>query len=553
MQQATTIVIETTGGAPVFHIPFPISTLNSLGSGGAASENVKFVFRNSGGTPTFHVGGAAVGVSLTEAWDYATVARAVMQRVKTKGEPSSAVAPDGVQIKIEEETPRMLMKDKRMSREPEAEANEQRGSEAAIDITDLTTPRRPSRCVAVRQYSREESDALKRGSLTVETFDDAYKEGRQDFAYFCDPSKPLNRTLSVTEENEWRLLWEALLRLDRLFSGPLRNLEALKQRTDEMMVDAAQRVHEKQQKRVSTAAESHNHQCSSKPLAGAEQDRDRNDESADEVVEIARLALRPLRQEILARSQDSAASANAPVLDVSARKRDKMNGTVTSARDSRAPTATATAWLKGTGGAPRVLRNVKENAAHPRLDSTAATAGKKRARATVDMGDAPEKRPKRDPMQTPTPATRSAAAAQNAATSTKAPRPVVDYYHKTKTAYTPEAEAYTAWIPDPRASTSASDPGTLTPAERAWLAAQGDLVRAPDHWRPVRWLALGARMYHAATTHPGVRPLHHSVLLATWDRGEWRFSGHEHVGQVGTPWAAWIQSKEGRRWRTSRK
>lgn len=83
------------------------------------------------------------------------------------------------------------------------------------------------------------------------------------------------------------------------------------------MVAAAQRVHEKQQTRglaislfnagphplyvVSTAAESR----STKHLTGTEKNpvrKEAHDES-DEVVEIARLALRPLRQEILARSR----------------------------------------------------------------------------------------------------------------------------------------------------------------------------------------------------------------------------------------------------------
>jgi hypothetical protein len=134
--------------------------------------------------------------------------------------------------------------------------------------------------------------------------------------------------------------------------------------------------------------------------------------------------------------------------------------------------------------------------------------------------------------------------------------------HKPKFTYKPEGEGYIAWIPD-AANVHSNDwasngqnqsaDGLLTPNERVWLSAQDDLARAPDHWRPVRWLDLGARMHRAHVALPQqlktkMRPLHHGVLLAAWDRGEWRFPGHEQVGQVGVPWATWVQSDEGRRW-----
>jgi hypothetical protein len=168
--------------------------------------------------------------------------------------------------------------------------------------------------------------------------------------------------------------------------------------------------------------------------------------------------------------------------------------------------------------------------------------------------------------------------------------------HKPKPTHTPNLETYVAWIPDTpdlgaAAGESAKAAGNaphnadvLTAAERAWLAAQGDLARAPDYWRPVRWLELGERMYreHVARTteldgsedaatsngpedaadrmratraylmkkvRPQIRPLHHGVLLVAWDAGEWRFPEHEFVGRVGVPWGEWVQSEEGRAWR----
>ncbi|KAF8173138.1 hypothetical protein K438DRAFT_167587 [Mycena galopus ATCC 62051] len=163
-----------------------------------------------------------------------------------------------------------------------------------------------------------------------------------------------------------------------------------------------------------------------------------------------------------------------------------------------------------------------------------------------------------------------------------APVPVDPQAHaprlKPKTAYTNttlEPHPYTAYIPvpDPAPHPQNQDIQTLpllTPAERAWLAAQHDLAREPDYWRPVRWLELGERMYmyteaeaeRQGGVHDGddergvrgerdneVRALYHGVLLHAWDRGEWRFPGHERVGRVGVPWGEWVREEEGRRWR----
>ncbi|KAJ6468735.1 hypothetical protein C8R45DRAFT_937936 [Mycena sanguinolenta] len=114
--------------------------------------------------------------------------------------------------------------------------------------------------------------------------------------------------------------------------------------------------------------------------------------------------------------------------------------------------------------------------------------------------------------------------------------------------------------------------------ERAWLVAQTDLARAPGWWRPVRWIELGVRMHDEWTRRERERQrelpqsgakgtdansnqdlgaqefrcLYHGVLFEAWDRGEWRFAGHEQVfeGHAGySTWAAWIQGREGGRWR----
>ncbi|KAF8172189.1 hypothetical protein K438DRAFT_1772823 [Mycena galopus ATCC 62051] len=65
-----------------------------------------------------------------------------------------------------------------------------------------------------------------------------------------------------------------------------------------------------------------------------------------------------------------------------------------------------------------------------------------------------------------------------------------------KTAYTNtmfEPHPYTRYIPVPDLAPHPQNQDIqtlplLTPAERAWLAAQHDLAREPDYWRPVRWL-----------------------------------------------------------------
>ncbi|KAF8175675.1 hypothetical protein K438DRAFT_1770970 [Mycena galopus ATCC 62051] len=84
-----------------------------------------------------------------------------------------------------------------------------------------------------------------------------------------------------------------------------------------------------------------------------------------------------------------------------------------------------------------------------------------------------------------------------------------------KTAYTNtmfEPHPYTWYIPVPDLAPHPQNQDIqtlplLTPAERAWLAAQHDLARESDYWQPVRWLELGKRMYGEAlkrgTLHDG--------------------------------------------------
>ncbi|KAJ6521883.1 hypothetical protein B0H19DRAFT_684454 [Mycena capillaripes] len=254
MPRTTTFVFDTTGGAPVFHIPIPISSLAALTGDDSDGEpqHVKFVFRNSGGNPTFHVGGAEVGIGPGEVLDYATVARAVMckRHVEAEAEKHALLGVgEGVQVQveIEEETPRVPRAGKGKEREREAEKIQ--GADLAYQIIDVSTPRPPPAFRSIpsrRNYSREEQEALQRGPLTIATLSGAYEEGRREFALQCTPELPDTRMLSAEEDAEWRALWDEMLRLDRWFSGPLRDthvIKALQRATDELTAAAVQRLH----------------------------------------------------------------------------------------------------------------------------------------------------------------------------------------------------------------------------------------------------------------------------------------------------------------------
>ncbi|KAJ7445998.1 hypothetical protein B0H11DRAFT_394981 [Mycena galericulata] len=257
MARRTRVVIETTGGSPIFHIPFPLSSLAALAEvnphgSDTQSENVELIFRNIGGKPTFHVGGAEVGVAPQEAWDYATVVKAVMQ---ARSNADTGRTEDGqVRVKVEEESPRIPHHAKGKGKErkgrtesrrrvnEQAQASQSQTTNAQSQIPDHnidvpTTMPPPSQ----RSISAEEHAALRRG-LPLHILDEVYAQGRRDFAAQCAPLQSPDRPLTRDEAAEWHALWEALLHLDRVFSGPLRDNDALKVRRDMMMDEAERRV-----------------------------------------------------------------------------------------------------------------------------------------------------------------------------------------------------------------------------------------------------------------------------------------------------------------------
>ncbi|KAJ7092333.1 hypothetical protein B0H15DRAFT_833546 [Mycena belliarum] len=272
MPHNVTFIIETTGGAPVFHLPCPLSSFSALAE--AAQTNIEFIFRNHGGTPTFHVGGAEVGLIPERAWDIGTVVRGVMDaRARAAGEE--------VVVKLEEGMPRVALKAKGKEREREGEehANDERGEQSSnfatarppqpaecshrgeaaqgAQLSSLVTVRPPQRAtdpdvrdtsahapsdlpLVARALTCEEADAVARGSLEAD-FANIIQNGREDFAYVCDPAQPPTRHLTPAEEAEWPRLWDALLHLDRVFSGPLRDTQALMRRCAAMEEAAARR------------------------------------------------------------------------------------------------------------------------------------------------------------------------------------------------------------------------------------------------------------------------------------------------------------------------
>ncbi|KAF8168832.1 hypothetical protein K438DRAFT_1983687 [Mycena galopus ATCC 62051] len=127
MPRTTTIIFKTLGGSPVFHVPFPISTLPALaGVPGDDNEDVKLVFRNRRGRPTFHVGGAEIGVSPADAWDSATV----IHGRKAKAEQGGAEGTPQVRVKVEEGTPRTPAKRNGKGKERQERVVEQGSSKS---------------------------------------------------------------------------------------------------------------------------------------------------------------------------------------------------------------------------------------------------------------------------------------------------------------------------------------------------------------------------------------------------------------------------------------
>ncbi|KAJ7917772.1 hypothetical protein B0H13DRAFT_1994392 [Mycena leptocephala] len=567
------------------------------------------------------------------------------RRLKVEGQSERAAEGVGmpqVRVKVEEDTPRMPAKTKRKGQEREVErGNEPGGSRLGAitpnptNVIDVSTPHRPPRR---RLYSREEQHALRTGTVTVESLEEVYENGRRDFALQCAPSQPADRSLTAEEDAEYLKLWETLLHLDRVFSGSLRDVEGLQKRADELMVAAALRVHggyPVQGPRVAppqpTAGGSRSNAQPINPIPdeawGWTQSNERaatscpqaarrnavvdlisgpdDDDAAhpDEFVESVRQALRPLHSAMLARAKETPEATRAarhppsrvrPLAEAKEREKEwppvrvhtrvKENAVKGNMSKNGVRRAGSGGCVGDEGKGDHGGGSSHENSTATKRGDSAAV-GSKRAR-DPEVEDVPAKRTRRGNAQgepsTPARITRSRSAQVEGARATAALKlpptpsrkptrsktaqgsasadpvttgPVVTVDvprgHKPKFTYKPEGEGYIAWIPDAanvHSNDSASNgqnqsaDGLLTPNERAWLSAQDDLARA-DYWRPVRWLDLGARMHRAHVALPQqlktkMRPLHHG----------WRFPGHEHVGQVGVPWAAWVQSDEGRRW-----
>ncbi|KAK6988571.1 hypothetical protein R3P38DRAFT_2660404 [Favolaschia claudopus] len=512
MTRTTTFIIETTGGSPTFHIPFPISSLAALASSSSSNnknnnnnphenENVKFLFRNSGGRPTFHVGGAEVGVSSAEAWDYATVVEAVMGQ-RRKRLPLGLGTPN-VRVKVEEETPGVAMVGSGKGKGKEKE--KERPIENVDEDPSTSRSRLPSPAAAQRrQFTREELHALARGSLAIDSIDRIENDGRQDFLYTIDPTLPPDRPLAADEQAEWTPLWNDLLHLDRVFCGPLRGAKGVAKGKDKMSENADSKTPENVNGKVLEE--------------GIE-----NGKGKGNVKEKNKItATRTEKEQVQGREKE-----------------------------------TEKPWPP-----PRVRSKVKENNAVGALASSSNTLRHWLTKLFVRCAD-------------PSPSHHHeevvgggfhADAEAEADVTTAKPKPKPKQRYKTAYTNTPELHSYMACIPDihsfPSASTSSisptsaqpttstsAEPTILTPAERTWLSAQTEFARPPGWWRPVRWLALGERMHGELNGREDpIRPLYHGVLLEAWDRGEWRFHGHEGVGRVGVPWGEWVRGEEGRRW-----
>ncbi|KAK7042101.1 Aldo-ket-red domain-containing protein [Favolaschia claudopus] len=488
MTRTTTFIIETTGGSPTFHIPFPISSLAALASSSTNNphENVKFLFRNSGGRPTFHVGGAEVGVSSAEAWDYATVVEAVMGQ-RRKRLPLGLGTPN-VRVKVEEETPGVAMvgsgkgKGKRKEKETPIDPADEDPSTLRSRLSSPAAAQR-------RQFTREELHALARGSLAIDSIDGIENDGRQDFLYTIDPSLPPDRPMAADEQAEWTPLWNDLLHLDRVFCGPLRAVA----------VDN-RKVKEKTKTKISTTTTT-------------EKSQGREKEKEEKPWPPPRVRSKLKVKENTANNSNTIANAVAGP----SRPAPPVNG----------------AAMKGNS----YSREEDEFAD----EAEAATGGKRAGPGDVEGGPA-RKRSRRgdggageegeEGGRTMTTTTRDSmtAAGKVGKSSVKG-----QLARQALFLVTLQTLSYDTYRP------------ILTPAERTWLSAQTEFARPPGWWRPVAWLALGERMHGEDNTSP-IRPLYHGVLLEAWDRGEWRFRGHEGVGKVGVPWGEWVRGEEGKRW-----
>nr|GAT53243.1 predicted protein [Mycena chlorophos] len=237
-----TYTFDVSDGSPVVHIPFPIDHL--------ASEDITFQFIVKGGNPIFFVGPAEVGIEGAEnVKDYDAVMRAVLAARRPKVEEQRVEMP---QI---EEPPEDEGELGPAENEFEQEgfvqdypANEHTHGGPHLlppdsDSDEQSPPPRPRiRVKDPADWTDEERDAFRRGALTHSTYSDLYEACRLSFALECAPSLEPARDLTEYEEEELDKLWNAILRVDRLFSGPNRDIEALMGHRVAMTKYAADRV-----------------------------------------------------------------------------------------------------------------------------------------------------------------------------------------------------------------------------------------------------------------------------------------------------------------------
>ncbi|KAF7305101.1 Aldo-ket-red domain-containing protein [Mycena kentingensis (nom. inval.)] len=493
----TTFIIETTAGSPVFHIPAPISNLST-------TENVCFHFKNLGGTPIFYVGRAEVGVTAADAVDYVGVVRRVAEQRQQR---AAGQLPQGVRIKMEQASPFVPISRKGKERE-RAVPQPTLVFQQELAPRTPTPQRHPSPRPAQRQpLTKEEHHAFARGSLTWETYANFRAQVREEFAGQLNPMLPVTRKLGEEEEDVAAELWDDILRLDRVFSGPLRDVAALEVRYHKIIQAAAERF----------------------PHINIVNSQESNP---------GRSALQPVQHPFTpARSQveqvvNEWLKTSGGMRPPRTAKENSLEeiGSIPNTKQRKQPEdVLENASPRRPSGSGHKRRRAAEPEASERADGLEETARPNIKRVRIHQVEAPAET--RVPSLSPSTVTRDG------------------HTYKKKSTLTPLGREYDALIPQPPLNSESELP-VLSAAEVKWLEAQSDLARPgpPAAVRPVLWLTLGERMMLHSYSNAGIRPLHHGVLLAAWDRGEWRWKGHEKLGRRGVPWGEWVLSEDGRRW-----
>ncbi|KAJ6468819.1 hypothetical protein C8R45DRAFT_1078871 [Mycena sanguinolenta] len=75
---------------------------------GASSEHIELIFRNHGGMPTFHFGGADVGVASSDAWDYTRVINTGIA-----GRTAKVAGDKGVDLRVKVEDDSLTLESRR--------------------------------------------------------------------------------------------------------------------------------------------------------------------------------------------------------------------------------------------------------------------------------------------------------------------------------------------------------------------------------------------------------------------------------------------------------